>query len=130
MSQEGPEAVGSSLPESTSTLLSEYQIQLDRTVDLLTSMPLARLERPGESGSVADRAFSLSASIVATGDVLVGSMARELPRLRAHGAGVQLAVVGQELAATIESGDVDFVSADLALMDLVSRLLEFRRSSG
>lgn len=113
---------------TTTALLSEFSVQLERTVDWLNSMPLSRLDRSSDGGSVLDRAHGLAQAVVAAHDQLVGEPVRELPRLRAHGAGSQLAVVGHELAETIEVQSIDSLKVDLALVGLVSSLLELRRT--
>mgnify|MGYP000981001901 FL=1 len=114
---------------TTRVLLVEFRTQLQRTVDWLNSSPLDRLDRPTSGGSVADRAHGIAQSMVSQTESVVGGEPKVLPRLRAHGVGSQLSVVGSELASAIETADVHSVEIDLALMGYVSQLLELRRTS-
>lgn len=104
---------------------------LDRTVDRLTSMSLPRLDHGDESGRTpAGRAHELSAYLVSVTDSLTGSASRiaQLPRLRSHAAGAQLAVVGRELAAAAQSC-ADQAAALHALTEAALLLRTFRRDS-
>ncbi len=115
-------------PSTTQTLTEEFRTQLQRTVDLLNSMPLDQIERAGEQGAVAERAFDLSLAMVRSTEELSEHAPRELPVLRAHGVGSQLAVVGGEMAAAALAAS-DRLSADLTLIARISDLLMLRRST-
>ncbi len=114
---------------STRVFVAEFRSQLQRTVDWLNSSPLDRLDRPASGGSIADRAYRIAQSMVTETESLRIIEPRNLPRIRSHGAGSQLAVVGEELAASVESDNSDSVRLDLVLIDYVSRLLELRRAA-
>lgn|GEM_PF-6740434 len=71
----------------------EFISQLERTVQRLTSMSLARLERRDEDGlSPAMRAHEISMELAE-----LAGVDAQVPFLKAHAAGSQLAVVGRDL---------------------------------
>jgi len=107
------------------SLVQQFQDDLRRTVDRLSSMALDRLERLDASGvSAADRTCELAQRFVEVTEELAptGHGAPVLPRLRSHGAASQLAVVGRDLAVAAElcgeTGDVALGDAAGALRDL------------
>lgn len=112
---------------TTAALADEFGQQLQRTVDWLNSMPLDRLERATEVGSLADRSYAASLAMVRDTEAFDGLPERDLPRLRPHGVGAQLAVVGAELSTAALTVN-DPVRADLALMTHISALLTLRRN--
>ena len=109
------------IPRGNTTLDVEFSEQLQRTAEWLNSLPLARLDREREGGSIADRAFAICQEIL-------GLPERKLPRLRAHGAGSQLAVVGQELSEVMASVELDRINSDLAFMRFISAFISLRRT--
>jgi hypothetical protein len=116
------------IPRGNSTLDAEFAEQLQRTVDWLNSLSLERLDRSLEGGSIADRAFQICHDLIRETEAIEGLPARELPRLRAHGTGSQLAVVGQEFAEAMASEGLDRINSDLTLMRFISSFIALRRT--
>jgi len=51
-----------------------------------------------------------------------------LPRLRAHGTGSQLAVVGQEFSEAMTLEGLDRIDSDLTLMRFITSFVALRRT--
>ena len=83
------------------------------TAEWLNSLPLARLDRECEGGSIADRAFAICHDLIRETESIKGLPERQLPRLRDHGTGSQLAVVGQELSEVMASEELDRINPKL-----------------
>ena len=116
------------IPRGNSTLEAEFAQQLHRTVDWLNSLPLERLDRPREDGSIADRTSRICQDLIRETEAIEGLPARELPRLRAHGTGSQLAVVGQEFSEAMTSEGLDRIDSDLMLMRFITSFVALRRT--
>jgi hypothetical protein len=108
--------------------------ELTRTVDRLNSMSLARLDQADASGETpAARAHALCGLLVDLRSALTGESAPSLPRLRAHGAGSQLAVVGNDLLEAVQSVGADSFGlasptpAQATLTAAAAHLRELRR---
>lgn len=81
------------------TAAAQFQVDLERTVDRLSSLPLARLDRVDDEGrSPADRAHDLAQYLVDATALLTpdGPRSPVLPRLRSHASAAVLAVVGRD----------------------------------
>jgi hypothetical protein len=120
--------VESLIPRGNTTQDVEFSEQLQRTAEWLNSLPLARLDREREGGSIADRAFAICQEMIRETESILGLPERQLPRLRAHGAGSQLAVVGQELSEVMASVELDRINSDLAFMRFISAFISLRRT--
>ena len=70
------------IPRGNTTLDVEFSEQLQRTAEWLNSLPLARLDREREGGSIADRAFAICQEMIRETESILGLPERKLPRLR------------------------------------------------
>ncbi|MEI8058444.1 MAG: hypothetical protein WCI29_13685 [Actinomycetes bacterium] len=106
----------------------QYRVDLERTVDRLRSMGIARLAasfEPEETRAQAARA--LIARLADAGAEIEGRAPRAVPTLNDAALGDQLAVIGRDLIVALE--DSAIATADrVALADqLTAELVEFRR---
>jgi hypothetical protein len=98
--------------------------QLDRLVDRLRSLGLARLERPHATAGRSPAQLVL-ATCTRWAEVVHGPEGPEVPELSAGAAGDQLAVIGGELVAAWRRGqlthdEVEQVASDLAALRAVT----------
>lgn len=115
------------MPSSTPDSADEFDAQLSRTVDLLRAMPVDRLSRVGPDGtSIADRAYALTLELLSkTRELDPRAPQSQPPRLKAHGIGDQVAVIGTEFArAAVTRGDL---AAARALDWAADRCRDFRK---
>lgn len=123
----------SPIGQTTGVLTAEFREQLQRSVDRINSLPLERVERVSDGGSIAQRVYDISLAMVRNTEALTGLDPRPLPSLRAHGVGAQLAVVGEEFAtaslAAATSATADLLSIDLTLITQISDLVGLRQST-
>ncbi|MEI8084310.1 MAG: hypothetical protein WCI74_20915 [Actinomycetes bacterium] len=110
---------------NTASPIQQFDDDLRRTVERLSSMALDRLERPDRTGRTpADRAHELAGRLVEATEALQSAQHEVpmVPRLRAHGAGSQLAVLGRDLAAAASTcgaaGEATLLTAAEWLRDL------------
>lgn len=116
------------IPRGNPTLDAEFAEQLQRTAEWLNSLPLARLDRDREADSIADRAFAVCQDMIRETESIKGLPERQLPKLRAHGTGSQLVVVGQELSEAMATERLDRINSDLTFMRFISAFISLRRT--
>lgn len=103
-----------------------YAAQLERTVDRLRSLAIARLSAPFEpEPSRADAARLVAQRLADVAAGLEGDVPRSLPRLADPAVGDQLAVCGRDLLDAAAHADHD--QAEAVLVAAASDLLDLRR---
>lgn len=99
---------------------ARLKAELARVADRLTSLGPARLGRPADAGSPADRAHATSQRLADLAAACAGRAVRPVPRLASHAAGDQLVVLGSDVLA---EGDEGAVAAAADLLTALRRSL-------
>jgi hypothetical protein len=104
----------------------ELAVQLERTVDRLRSMGIARLGASFEPEPTrADAAFAVVQRVADAAARLEGREPVAVPRLHDSAVGDQLAVCGRDLLAAAQAAPGP--EADALLTDVAASLLDLRR---
>jgi hypothetical protein len=112
--------------DSARPVPKRYEADLERTVDRLRGLALARLSAPFEPEATrADAAHALAQRLADLAADVAGQPHRVVPRLADHAAGDQVAVCGRDLldAALAHPSDM----ADAALAEGGELLTDLRR---
>jgi hypothetical protein len=111
--------------DSSGSAAERYAVDLERTVDRLRSMGLARLAASFEPEQTrADAAHALAQRLCDDAADLELRPRRQVPRLADHAAGDQLAVCGLDLLAAARDRDTDVAAV---LTHAADALLDLRR---
>lgn len=125
---------GASPPSSgpLAELLTEFDLQLNRTSDWLNGLPITKFGRHRDATPLSESVRTVIVAQVRATEELAGWSQRDIPEVAVSTLGAQLRVVGRELAATVSAGvaagRVDWMSANIVLMKQISNLLTLRTS--
>lgn len=111
--------------------IAELARHVDLTADWLNRLPLDRLSRRAEEGSIAQRAHQLATEMLLLQLKIdpraYSAAAPNLPQLQPHAAGSQLKVVGRELLRTLAR--YPQTTTDPKLPTLAAALLTLRTTT-